>query len=294
MTGRVIVIPHRISGPVWLSEHVGIVEGGEKHGLAVSWPGPNDEGSLDQQYDVLDRAIEQRAGGIVLSPNVYRVFRRELLKAHEKRIPVVLEGESAGIEEMPGVSLVLSDQDETGRLVAKRLNEILGHNGEVLIVGLDPHVPGNVERSDAIVAAIEKYEPGIKVADRVSGSTSPSHSETLILQSVAAHKEAKVLISLSAGESVASASALRSGGRLAGLKIIGCDQSQSVFMLLHLGVVDSLVVQDNRGMGELAMETISDMMAHVYESRTLYVKPALVTRDNIGKEPIQQLLLMHR
>ena len=292
--GKLAVIPHRISGLLWLSEHVGIGEAAKRHQLAVEWSGPNDEGSLEEQSELTDRAIHDGAAGIILSPNVNRVFKRKLLQAREHHIPVVLEGESAGIEPMPGVSFILSNLDETGKLIAQRLGEVLDHHGEVLIAGLDPYTPGNVERSDAIATALQKYEPGIEVSERVFGTPSPAHSEMLIYQALQAHSNVRAIVSLSAGESVAAASATRVSGKLPNVKIIGCDQSQPVFMLLHMGVLDSIVVQDNRRQGNLAVDTISDMLSGLYDSRTIYVSPVLVTRDNIGTEPVQQLLLMHR
>lgn len=294
MKGRLVVIPHRISGLLWLSEHVGISESAERHHFDLIWRGPIDEGSLDEQSELADRAIREGAAGIILSPNVYQVFKRELVIAQEHHIPVVLEGEAAGIEPMAGVSFVLGNQEATGVLIAERLAKMIGNHGEVILVGLDPRTPGNVERSDAIVAAIQKLEPGIRVSERVFGSSSPAHSEVLILQALAAHPEVRALVSLSAGDSVAAASALHASGKLGPTIIIGCDQSQAAFMLLHMGVLDSLVIQDNRRQGSLAVDAISDMRAGRYGSRTIYVDPTLVTRDNINSEPVQQLLLMHR
>jgi ABC-type sugar transport system substrate-binding protein len=294
MTNKLVVIPHRVSGPLWLSERVGIIEAAERQHSTIYWSGPNEEGSLDEQYEIAHRAIQEGAAGIILSPNANRAFKRELLEAQDRRIPVVLAGEAAGIEPAPGVSLVISDLDETGRLIAQRLGQLLDHHGRILIVGLDPHTPGSVERSDAIVAALARYEPKVEVADRIFGSSSPMHSETLIKQALLNYPEARALVALNAGANVASASAARTLQKLPGLKIIGCDQSQPVFMLLHMGVLDSLLIQDNRRQGNLAVELLRAMRAGQFKSHTDYVKPMLVTRENIESEPVQQLLLMHR
>ena len=294
LRNKIVVIPHRISGPLWLSEHVGVSEAAERDHLSISWIGPNDEGSLDEQYDLMRRALHEHAQGIVLSPNADRVFKPVLLEARDAGVPVVIEGEAAGLEPMPGVSFVLGNQDKVGSLIASRLGEVLHHHGGVLIVGLDPHVPGNVERSDAITAALGKSEPGLQVTGLVLGSNSPAHSETLILQALSAHPEVRALVSLSSGESVAAASAIHTRSSLEGMEIIGCDQSQPVFMLLRMGLLDALVIEDNRREGAMAIDAIRDMRAGQYDSRTQLVDPVLVSRGNVETEAVQQLLLMHR
>ena len=294
LSGKLVVIPHKVSGLLWLSEHVGIMEAAERRHLAVAWSGPNDDEYIDEQYEITDRAIREGAKGIILSPDVNWMFRREMLLARDRHIPVVLEGDSAGIQASPGISLAVGDMTETGRMVAERLGGQLGHRGEVLIVGLNAHTPGTQERSDAIVAALAAQEPGISVVGNVFDAGSPTHSEVLVYQALAAHPRIGAIISLSAGETVAAARAARVSGRLPQVRIVGCDQSPPLLMLLRLGVLDSLLVQDNRRQGELAVDTISDMRAGLYSSRTMYVRPVLVTRENIATEAVQQVLLMHR
>lgn len=290
----IVVIPHRMSGPLWLSEHVGLGEAAERDGFELSWSGPNDDASIDEQYALAEQAIHRGAAGIILSPNADRVFKRVVMDASERHIPVVIEGEAAGLEPMPGVSFVLGNKKKEGQIIADRLGEVLGHHGNILLVGLDPHVPGIVERSDAIAEALQRTEPDIHVIDRVFGSNSPVHSEALILQALAAHPDVRGLVSLSSDESLAAASAVHNLPSAKGMEIIGCDQSKAVFVLLHMGLLDVLVIEDNRREGALAVDTIRDMRAGIYASRSVVVDPAVVTRDNVRTEAMQQLLLMHR
>ncbi len=290
----IVVIPHKISGVLWLSEHVGILEASERLGMPVRWTGPNDDELLDEQYEPFDRAIRDQAAGIILSPNVNRAFMRQLITAREHDIPVVLDGEAGEIEPMRGISFVLDDLEVFGRLIAQRLGETLHHHGRIMIAGLNPFVPGILEKSDAIVKALQQYEPGITVSERIFSTTSPAHSEMLIYQALATDNHVRAIVSLTAEESLAAAKATRISGKLNRISIIGCDQSQPVFMLLKLGVLDSLVVEDNRREANLAMKAIVDMRSQLYESRTVYVAPTLMTRENIGTEANQQMLLMHR
>jgi hypothetical protein len=61
---------------------------------------------------------------------------------------------------------------------------------------------------------------------------------------------------------------------------------------LRQGTIDSLIIQDMRGMGHQAVENIvAARSGHAVTSVT-YREPMLLTRENIDTEAMQQMLLM--
>ena len=78
------------------------------------------------------------------------------------------------------------------------------------------------------------------------------------------------------------------------VRVIACDQTLEVLMLLRQGTIDAILIQDMRGMGSTAVDNIIAEHHHRRVTSPVYFKPWLVTRENIDEERIQQLLLMHR
>jgi ribose transport system substrate-binding protein len=210
------------------------------------------------------------------------------------QIPVVILGDRIEIPPSPHLALVLSDVDETGRLAALRLNDLLQGSGEIAILGLDPESPGSIERSDALVESLKTIAPRIQIVARVAASVSSGFLEQEAERVIQLHPDVKAIVALNAPAGYGAAVAIRSSKANGPVKIIVCDQSLQLLTLLRQGAIDSIIVQNMRAMASQAIADIVADKAGKQVSSPIYVRPSLVTESNIDQEPIQQLLLMHR
>jgi ribose transport system substrate-binding protein len=294
MHDRVVVIPRLATDAPWLSEHVGIAEGAERAKLEFYSNGPSEEPSVQTQIELADRAIREGAYGIVAEPTSLFAMNRVIQKALAKRIPVVILSEPIGLPTARHLSFVLNDVKETGRLTATRLQTILHGRGEVAIVGLDPQAPGNIERSDSIDASLRQIAPEIHIVEKVVGSFSIGYSEQAAERAIREHPDLKAIVALNEREGYSAAAAVRASGAEGRVLVISCDQSLRVLLILRQGGIDSLVIRDMRGMGAAAVSNIAADRLGKDVVSPIFLKPLLVTRENIGDENIQQLLMMHR
>lgn len=294
MHNRIVVIPRFSSDARWLSEHVGIGEAAEHAKLGVYWNGPSGEANMQEQTELAERAIHGGAYGIIVEASNFFTMNRTIRGALAHNIPVVVLGERIDIAPSPRLSFVLSDIPVAGKLIASRLDTILHGHGEVAIVGLDPQTPGNVERSDSIEAALRQNAPGIHVIEKTIGSFSIGSSEQVAERVIQERPALNAIIALTPREGYSVAAAVHALHAENRIRIIVCDQTLEVLMLLRQGAIDAILVQDMRGMGSVAVENIIAQHHQRLVSSPVYFKPWLVTRENIDDERIQQLLLMHR
>src|SRR6202043_2617481 len=69
-SNRVIsVIPRQASEYMWVTEHVGVNEAAARHKVSVYWNGPTEEGDVEQQVVLAERAISDGNLGLILSPS---------------------------------------------------------------------------------------------------------------------------------------------------------------------------------------------------------------------------------
>jgi ABC-type sugar transport system substrate-binding protein len=291
---RIVVIPRFSSDARWLSEHVGIGEAAERAKHNVYWSGPSSEANVEEQTELADRAIDGGAYGIIIEPSAFFTMNRAICEALAHNIPVVVLGEHIDIAPSPRLSFVLSDVPEAGRLIAGRLNKILHGSGEVAIFGLDPQTPGNVERSDAIEAALRQSAPDIHVIEKMVGSFSIGSSELVAERVIRERPGLKAIVALTPREGYSAAAAVHALHVENRVRVIACDQTLAVLLLLRQGALDSILIQNMRGMGAAAVDNIVAEHHHRPVTSTVYLKPTLVTRENIDDERVQQLLLMHR
>lgn len=294
MHNRIVVVPRFSSDARWLSEHVGIGEATALAKLDVYWNGPSGEANVQEQTELAERAIHGGAYGIIIEPSTFFTMNRAIREALAHNIPVVVLGEHIDIAPSPHLSFVLSDVSEAGRLIAGRLNTILQGHGEVAIFGLDPQTPGNVERSDAIEASLKENAPEIHVVEKMVGSFSIGSSEQVAERVIREHPELKAIVTLTARDGYSAAAAVHALHAEDRVHVIACDQTLEVLMLLRQGAIDSILIQDMRGMGSTAVNNIVAEHHRQPVKPFVYFKPWLITRENIDDEHIQQLLLMHR
>lgn len=290
----VAVIPRLSSDAHWLSFHVGIMEAAEKAGLGAHWSGPSEDSNSAEQIELAEEAIDQRVYGIILEPRTLVATNRVIRKAAGQRIPVVIIAEGSGMPEGEHIYHLLNDTNETGRLIAQRVKEIVHGDGEVAILGLRSEIPGNIERADAIGDALKRSAPDLEITKKSMESYSISYEQLEAGEFIRSHPRLKVIVALNSQETFAVAAAVRSENAMQRIKIIGCDQTLALFLMLRAGALDSMVVQDMRSMGRQAIDILARDRNGLPAPAVTVVKPLLLTTANIDTEAVQQAILMHK
>lgn len=292
--GEIAVIPPISSDARWLSFHVGIGEAAEQFGLKAHWSGPSEESNTIEQIELTRQAIEHKAYGIILEPSSLVATNNVIRKAQDQRIPVVIITEGQGVPEGEHLYHISNDTNETGKLAARRVEELVHQSGEVAIFGLRSEIPGNIERADAIAESLRRYCPELQVVEKSMVLSSISSERREAREYIRAHPRLKAIITLTPQESFAIAAAVRAENAMHRIKIIGCDQTLTLFLMLRAGAIDSLVVQDMRTMGRLAVDMIAKDREGLHAPAVSVVKPILVSAENIDSEAVQQAILMHK
>lgn len=288
---RVIaVIPRDTAEEIWVSEHGGAADAAAERHLDVYWNGPSRDDDVEQQISLSERAVHSPDIGLILSPNNSFALDTLIQRALSRRIPVVIVGADIPIAPQQGLSFVLNDVNQTGRLIAQRLHAVLGSTGKVALMGADPLSPGRAERAAAIEAALSRVAPGITIEQKLVGPFSFGQAELASEQVIQAHPDLSAIVALGINEARGAVAAVRNTGTSRQIRVIGCDQTLDLLFLLRRGLIDSLVVEDTRTMGYLAVQHIlAQRREEPVPGKTL-VPPSLVTLQNVDDDSIQRIL----
>jgi ABC-type sugar transport system substrate-binding protein len=257
------------------------------------WHGPSGDQTVQEQIQLIGDAVHSHAYGIVVRPGAFVAENRVLNQALAKGIPVVVLSEKIALSASSHLYYVLEDPHVTGRLIAERLKATIG-KGEILVLGLEPDVPGSLDRSDAMESWLHAIAPDIHVMNKLLHAPHGSNHDQSVRQVIAAHPELRAIVALSAGEGLSAAAATSAAGARGRVRVIVCDQSIDLLLLLRSGMVDSIVVQQIRRMGAKAIDDIAADRSGRHPAQEVTFDPVMVTVENINSEPIQQMLLMHR
>ncbi len=290
-SNRVIsVIPRQASEYMWVTEHVGVNEAAARHKVSVYWNGPTEEGDVEQQVVLADRAISNGNLGLILSPSNPFALNTVIQRSLASGMSVVVLSNPLTLKPEKRLSFVLNDEEKTGQLAARRIASSLNGHGQILIIGIDLLSSGSPDRSSAFEAALNREAPGIQVVDRLKGSFSFGQAELAAEKAIQTHPDLSAILSLNTTSTRGAVAAVRTTHTSDHILIVGCDYNLDLLFLVRQRVIDSIVAQNMRAMGGKAVDFVMAQARGEPVPPYTFIEPVLITKENIDNDAIQYLL----
>jgi len=284
------VIPGTTATEFWEAAHGGAEAAGSQTGFRIYWNAPTREDDIERQIALVQRAIDAEYAGLVVAPTNYLALVGSVRQALSKHIPTVVIRSSLPIPPGQGLSYILNDDQETGRLAATRVGMLLAGKGQVAVLGLDPSRPTSILRARAIEVELAKSFPKISVVEKRSGSSNTGEVQQ-IAQEILTEKpslDAIITLDVTATEGTwAALAALRISKRV---KLIGCEQELDLMAGIRHGDIDSVIAENTYEMGFRAIQAIAAQKRGEPVPDKIELKPVLVTKVNIDRDEVQRML----
>jgi len=292
-SSRVVsAIPIDASGSLYVTEHAGMAHAAARHGWTIYWNGPRGGDDTQQQIELMERAIEHRSAGIVLTPVAAFALDTVIQRALSKGIPVVILGPPIPFPSDANLSFVLTNVERSAQLAAERICSGSGRSGEVALIGIDPAMPGSTDLVSSFEQALARCGPGTRVVSEVGGAATNGQGEMTTARILRDHPNLVAIYALNSAGARGAATALEALHRGGGVRLVSTDHTLELLLLLRKGKVDGLVVPNMRAMGEQAVENIVALDSHHSVQPVMVFEPLLITRDNVDTEKVQTLLKM--
>src|ERR1700760_3263616 len=165
----IAVVPRRRRRRIWEAEHAGVAKALLGTGWKERWNGPSSETEVDRQIALVQQAIRQRDGGLILAPDHPLALTTAVRRAAEQGMPVVVVDATLSLPSSLDVDYLMNDERQTGELAADRIGDILHGHGTVAVLGETPALMGTVARAEAFRRLMEARYPGITVLDPLPG-----------------------------------------------------------------------------------------------------------------------------
>ena len=287
---RIAVIPKGTSHQFWKSVKAGAEQAAKEIGnIEIVWQGPATESDTNQQIDIVQSMVVQRVDGIVLAPNHSESLLGAVQDANAKQIPVVIfdSGLKEGAEL---VSYVATDNENGGVLAARRLAEVLGYKGNVILMRYRAGSESTEQRETGFLKEIERYK-AIKVLSsdqyaEQSTETSKAKAEQLLLQF---RDEVDGLFAVCEPNANGALLALDNPD-YAKVKFVGFDASEELIAGMKAGKVHGIVLQDPERMGYLSVKVLVDHLNGKPVENRIPTGEYVATPENMETAEIQKLL----
>ncbi len=290
-TIRIAVIPKGTSHEFWKSVHAGAENAAKEIGnVEIIWKGPAKEGDTSGQIEVVKNMITQQVDAIVLAPNHSEALVDVVQESNDEGIPVVIFDSALG--KGPAIiSYVATDNEQGGRLAAKRLAEVLGAKGNVIMLRYRAGSESTEQRESGFLAEIAKY-PQIKVlsSDQYGEDTTKSAMDKSLQLLVRFQGEVDGVFAVCEPNCNGMLEALTQSSLAGKVKFVAFDPSDRLITGLETGQVQGIVLQDPVMMGYAAVKAaVAKLKQQPVESR-IPTGEYVATPENMKNEQYHKLL----
>ena len=261
-------------------------------GIRVEVAAPQSVTSYTEQAQMVDNAIERHVQGIIVAPAHQLVLASVLQKAVRNKIPVVIVGSPIALSAKDFAAFVGWDEEEAGRLAARRFVTLLGGKGEVGVVGVSPTVESSSLIEKAFAEEIAR-SPRIKLVGVKYGLSDWARSRQSTLDLVAEHPNIKGIFTTDEFSTHAADVAFDHHGRNRPWLIGVSDESFELHGLKD-GHIDALIVSEPQELGTRAMQAMRAALANgdagAYSAK---LPVSIVDAKSMDANPIVNSLLQN-
>lgn len=288
----IVAIPESVAQEMFLSERAGMRVAATREHLDLEWNGPSAV-NPQRQIDLLEDAIRGKRFGVIVTPSGGAAIDSAVEDALHRSIPVVVLRDRLRIQDRPHLSEVLEDYAAGAKLVTDRLHALGLRSGNVLLLGVDSYSENSVQRLDALENLLRSKCPGLTIEPPVPAPFGNGFVQMATEHALEKDQHLVAMIALNAHAGLAAVAAMEEGASHRIVPVFVFDPSLPLLLRMRRGEVDSIILQNMRGMGERAVENVvADREGKPYE-RTATFKPMLLTRENINEQRSQDWLLFN-
>jgi ribose transport system substrate-binding protein len=292
---QIAVIPKGTTHEYWRSVEAGAVKAQRELKAAgtdvtIIWKGPLVEDDREQQIQVVENFIGRNVSAIVLAPLDSRALVAPVEEAVRAGIPVVVI-DSALNSGLPA-STVATNNRKGGQIGARRLADLLGGKGRVVMLRYEVGSASTEEREAGFMEVMKGEFPGIELisTDQYGGATQETAFRAA--QNLLNRFGSRMDGIFAPNESTAGGTllALREQGLAGKVRFVGFDANEQLVAALRKGDIQGLVVQDPVRMGYLGVMTAVALLRHEKVERSIDTGVGLVTRENMDDPKIAALI----
>lgn len=293
---RIAVVPKGTTHEFWKSIHAGAIKASrelktEGVNAEIIWKGPLREDDREQQVQVVENFIARRVSGVVLAPLDARALARPAEMAVRAGIPVVII--DSALNSTAPASTVSTDNYKGGQIGARRLAELLGGKGKVILLRVLAGSSSTEQREAGFLDTITKEFPGIEVisSDQHAGATRDTAYRAAQNLLNRFGREVEGVFAPNESSATGMLLALRDGGLAGGkVKFVGFDTGTQTVAALRSGDIQGLVVQNPFKMGYLGVKTMVAALQGKSVEKDIDTGCELITDENIDEPAMADLI----
>ena len=283
----IAVIPKGTTHIYWQSVRAGAEAAAKEFNCKIYWNGPERETDRERQIQIIEDFIVQKVDGVVLAPLDKDALVPSVEKLADLKIPTAII--DSGVATDKYVTFAATDNYQGGVLAARRMGEILGGRGNVIVLKYVPGSASTTDRENGFIETIQKEFPGIKIVDSKYGQDTVETALQAAEDMLTKNRDVQGFFACNAPTAVAALQALQSQNRPE-IKMVGFDAEKALIDGMKAGQIDALVVQNPFKMGYEGVKAVVMSIQGRPVEKKIDTGVAVVTKDALDRPEIKSLL----
>ena len=281
------VVPKGANHIFWQTVHAGAIKAAGEGGYEVEWNAPTLEIDSSRQIEIVESMVNKRLAGIVLAPVDKKALVAVVDRAAAAGIPVSIF--DSAIDTDKRISFVATNNEEGGRMAARRMGEILGGKGKVAVIGFMPGSASTMEREHGFQDEVHKKFPEMNIVGVQFGMADRSKAMAATENVLTAHPDLAGLFADNESSLAGAVQALKTRGAK-NVKLVGFDASDQLIADMKAGFIDSLVVQNPFKMGYESTRAILQKLKGETPVANVDSGATLIKPEDLDKVEVKELL----
>jgi len=267
---RYVFVAFNTALPYWQEAEAGLNDAAKQMGVKAELIGPA-AFSAEDELKAFQQAIAQKPSGIMLSAANPEIFREPISAAITEGIPVICV--DADSPDSKRVMFVGTDNFRAGQEGGKRLGELLGGKGKIVVIT----IPGQFNLGERLRGANEalKKFPGIKIIQTIDDKGDPRTAYDAISALAQSKDKLDGILGLEASGGAGAADALHRVDLTGKIPIVAFDKDPETLDWIQRGAITATVVQKPYVMSYYGLKFLDDLHHNaVHEYKDWRTAPA--------------------
>ena len=239
----------------WQAVKAGADKAAEEFGVEVTFEGPDNEGQVDRQIDMLAAALAKEPQAVGFAALDSQAAIPLLRQAQDKGIPIIAF--DSGVDSDIPVATAATDNVAAAALAADKMAELIGGSGQVAVVAHDQTSRTGIDRVEGFTNQIKEKHPDIEVVTVQYGGGDQLESTELTKAILAGNPDLKGIFGANEGSAIGVLNGVAEMGRDE-VVVIGYDSGTQQKQAIRDGTMAGAITQNPVGIG---YETVKAALA---------------------------------
>ena len=234
----------------WQAVKIGSEQAAKDFDVTVTFEGPDGEGAVDRQLDMISTALSKKPAAIAIAAIDSQATVPLLQQAKDANIPVIAF--DSGVDSDIPITSCSTDNLASAALAADKMAELIGGEGKVGIVSFDQTSQTGIERRDGFVEQIKTKYPKIEIVGIEYGGGDHLKSAEITKTMLQANPDLKGIFGTNEGAAIGVSIGKKEAG--SNIVVIGYDSGAAQIAAVRDGTIAGAITQNPVGIGYKSVE----------------------------------------